>query len=105
MGYLSRKPNSNDIPRNRPNPWGADDDIEDDFYLLATGAGERCSFCQRVIRKCFLEIIRRRFREEHLCPDCYQKKYQKESPAIEREKKRSWSRSVGCASGEDGEAD
>lgn len=95
MGFLSRQPNSNEAPA-RQNPWEANG-IEDDFYLLVSESGVRCSCCQRVVRKHFME--------NGLCPDCFQKNNGSESPAIERERNQRDHRNVGSASGQQGEAD
>jgi len=66
MGYLSRKPTSNDPPRNgAENPWGPQDDIRDDISVLLAGEGRRCAACSRVILNEFL-----RSRGDKLyCPD------------------------------------
>lgn len=96
MGYGSRLPTSNDIPRGESNPWGPGE-LEDDFLLLVSRTGARCSGCSRVTKK--------RFLEDGLCPDCYKNKNGKESPAIGRERRQYFYDNIGCASGEDGEAD
>lgn len=96
MGFGSRQPNFNDLPVNSANPWGGNE-LADDTCLLLNGVAARCADCHRVTRNCFLE--------NGLCPDCYKEKHGKESPAIERERTKRLHQNVGCAGGEDGEAD
>ncbi len=95
MGFLSRKPTSNEAAP-ESSPWGGNE-LMDNFTLLLNGDGAKCHECRRVTRKCFLK--------SGLCPDCYSKKYEKQSPALEQEKERRARANVGCASGEAGEAD
>ena len=66
MGYLSRKPTSNDPPRGREeNPWGPQDDVRDDISVLLSGEGMRCTTCRRVVLNEFL-----RWRDDRsYCPD------------------------------------
>lgn len=61
MGYLSRKPTSNDMPRGGKSPWGGNEFL-DDTALLISGHGERCDGCKRVTQNQHLE--------NNLCPDC-----------------------------------
>ena len=69
MGFGSRQPNSNDLPRYEGNPWGPQDGISDDFSILVGGHGKRCNDCKRV-------VLNRYLKEKNglnYCPDCYQK--------------------------------
>jgi len=50
MGFGSRKPNSNDPPKDlSDNPWMSKDDCLDRVTVLLNGLGSRCSICKRVI--------------------------------------------------------
>ncbi len=65
MGYLTRKPTSNDInSQDKRSPWGGDE-LLDDTALLIGQLGKRCAGCKRVTRNQFLE--------NKLCPDCREK--------------------------------
>lgn len=79
-------------------PWGGNTMI-DDRALLLSGDGTRCKGdgCDKVTKNCFLE--------EGLCPDCYQKEFGKQSPALARRKEELRRASIGRACGEAGEAD
>lgn len=62
MGYLSRKPTSNDLDSQKQrSPWGGDEFL-DDTVLLLNGLGKRCAACKQVARNQFLE--------NGLCPGC-----------------------------------
>jgi len=63
MGYLSRLPNSNDLPKYDTNPWIEENDILDATFLLIDGSAKRCQRCRRPIRVRYLD-------EYCLCPDC-----------------------------------
>ena len=62
MGYLTRKPTSNEPPKKGKSPYGGGE-IIDDFHLLLNGDGRYCKKCQRVTRNEHLD-------ENDLCPDC-----------------------------------
>jgi hypothetical protein len=63
MGYLSRKPSSNEPSTNllAENSWGGNE-IMDDTALLLNGLAKRCKQCNRVAWI--------RYLENDLCPDC-----------------------------------
>ncbi len=65
MGYLSRKPNSNDPPRSREglSLWLGDNDVLDETALLLSGSAKRCSDCGRATDIRYLDA-------SNLCPDC-----------------------------------
>jgi hypothetical protein len=64
MGYASRLPNSNDLPRDQPqgNPWIQETEMMDTFALLLSGRARRCLKCRRPIRVEYLT--------DKCCPDC-----------------------------------
>lgn len=100
MGYLSSKPDSNE-----PQPqsgaksrWLEENELVDEFALLLSGSAKRCKKCAKAVRVYYLE--------GDLCPDCYQKEHNAESPALKRfrdEQRRA--HTGGGACGEAGEAD
>jgi len=65
MGYLSRKPTSNDPPQSREevNPWLEDNDVLDETALLLSGSAKRCRGCKRATSNCYLDA-------RGCCPDC-----------------------------------
>ncbi len=67
MGYLSRKPTSNDPPRPREgkSPWLGDNDVMDEVALLLAGEARRCAKCGRATRVKHLNA-------DQFCPDCQQ---------------------------------
>lgn len=65
MGFLSRQPTSNDIPKGEVNPWGSQNDYYDDFAVLVNGDGKRCCVCKRVVLNRWLKIKD----NKNYCPD------------------------------------
>ena len=67
MGYLSRQPSSNNIPKpkKKKNPWLKENEHVDEFCLLLNGLAKRCIVCKRVASVYYLDS------EQH-CPDCRQ---------------------------------
>ena len=65
MGYLSRQPSSNDMPRasSGKSKWLEEDDVCDEIFLLLSGRASRCSKCQKAVLKKYLN-------SSSLCPDC-----------------------------------
>ena len=64
MGHLTRTPTSNDPPRSATgkSQYLEENELMDEVALLLSGAAGRCSKCNRVVRKKYLE--------SGLCPDC-----------------------------------
>jgi len=65
MGFLSRKPDSNENINSSSNPWGSKNPDLDNFYILLSGKGKRCIICQRVVLNCHLTEINGKY----YCPD------------------------------------
>ena len=65
MGYLSRKPTSNDPPPKRQgkSPWLEETDIMDETALLLNGYARRCTKCRLAVRTKHLD-------DHERCPDC-----------------------------------
>lgn len=64
MGYLSRKPTDNEIPRSQTkNPWLTHNQDMDEVALLLNGLAKKCKGCGRVINNCYLD-------DNFHCPDC-----------------------------------
>lgn len=65
MGFLSRKPTSNDSPRSiaGKSPWLGDDEFFDEVALFLNGMAKRCVGCKRATN------IRHLDSGQH-CPDC-----------------------------------
>ena len=104
MGFLSRKPTSDDPPEKcKDNLWGGDE-CYDDTCLLLNGLAKRCSRCKRVIR---IEYLIKQDTQD-FCPDCAAKtgaispseyKHKKDGCILRR------TRNSGDGGGFDGEAD
>lgn len=56
MGFGSRKPNSNDPPKEQTNPWGSQNECYDDTAVLLNGDGKRCCVCRRVVLNSHLKV-------------------------------------------------
>ena len=69
----------------------------DDKALLIGEDGRRCDDCKEVTKNIFLF--------DDICPDCYKKQNGEVSPALIRYNQWHARASIGCASGEAGEAD
>jgi len=89
MGYMDRKPTSNEKPHPSGSRWLEANGITDEVALLLGGHARRCSQCRRSARTKYLDSSGR-------CPDC-----SGTIPEIRREEP---SGGYGC-SGEAGEAD
>lgn len=64
MGFQTRTPTSNDLPKTKgDNPWLKENDLVDETCLLLNGLAKRCTKCKRAIRIKHLD-------EHQLCPDC-----------------------------------
>ena len=66
MGFQTRTPTSNDLPRPKidgPNPWIEENDLADAVGLILIGRAKRCKICKRPIRLKYLD-------ENQHCPDC-----------------------------------
>ena len=66
MGYLSRQPNSNELPRplvDKKSPWLGDNELLDEVVLILNGLAKRCMKCRRATR------VRHLDSDQH-CPDC-----------------------------------
>lgn len=65
MGYGSRKPTSNDLPRSTGrSPWLVfRNDIEDEFFLRISGRAKDCAGCMRATSVEHLD-------DDGRCPDC-----------------------------------
>jgi hypothetical protein len=65
MGYMSRKPNSNDPPSpERAGRWLDTSDVMDEFALMISGNAKRCRGCKRATSLKYLV--------DGQCPDCRQ---------------------------------
>lgn len=64
MGYMTRTPTSNDIPRKSEDksPYLEETELMDEIALLLSGAAARCSSCELAVRMEYLE--------DGKCPDC-----------------------------------
>lgn len=62
MGYLTRKPDSNDLPEPTDHPWADENEIMDITALCLNGLVVRCLRCNRWTRKSYIS--------NGLCPDC-----------------------------------
>lgn len=70
MGFLTRKPDSNDPPKDfSENPWGPKSDVLDDVAVLLNSMGKRCCRCRRVVMN---EHLKEKD-GKHYCPDCESK--------------------------------
>ena len=64
MGYLSKQPNFNDMPKlSGTSRWLEEDGLCDEIFLLLSGRAARCQKCGNAVRKKYLN-------ENRLCPDC-----------------------------------
>ena len=65
MGYGTRTPTSNDIPKSKDgeSPYLLTNEFEDEFFLLLSGNAKRCSNCRLAIRTKYLN-------PDNICPDC-----------------------------------
>ena len=66
MGFATRQPTSNDIPKPREgkNPWLGDSDCVDELALVLNGTAKRCAGpCVRVTHVHHLD-------SDGKCPDC-----------------------------------
>ena len=64
MGYASRQPSSNDMPRtSSKSRWLEEDAICDEIFLLLSGRAVRCQMCGNAVRKKYLN-------SKGFCPDC-----------------------------------
>jgi hypothetical protein len=63
MGYQTRTPTSNDMPRrDSGNPWLDEDDLVDETFLLLSRRARRCVKCRRA---CMVRHL-----QDGECPDC-----------------------------------
>lgn len=62
MGFMSRKPDSNDPPRDREGRWLDTDEFADEFFLLVSERAHRCRDCH--------EATSDRYLRDGKCPDC-----------------------------------
>lgn len=65
MGYLSRKPSTNERVLPDKSPWLGGCGMVDDIGMLLSGDAERCDKCHRATHT-------RNLSKDHLCPDCRQ---------------------------------
>jgi Zn finger protein HypA/HybF involved in hydrogenase expression len=63
MGYMSRLPNSNDLPHEHENRWLSTNEFLDETALLIQGRALRCRACRRATDKKHLD-------KNQKCPDC-----------------------------------
>ncbi len=65
MGYLSRRPTSNDLSRADydKSSWLGENEFMDEFALLLNGYAKRCIGCKRATNVRYLNSTQR-------CPDC-----------------------------------
>ncbi|KKU48512.1 hypothetical protein A3H10_02285 [Candidatus Uhrbacteria bacterium RIFCSPLOWO2_12_FULL_46_10] len=65
MGYLNRKPASNDPPQPKEgkSQWLGETELLDETALLIAGLAKRCAKCDRATRTKHLDT-------EQRCPDC-----------------------------------
>ena len=66
MGYLTRKPTSNEPSSDTSNPWGSESDVYDDTAVLLNQDGKRCCNCKRVILNRYITYKG----DKPYCPDC-----------------------------------
>lgn len=65
MGYMGRKPTSNDLPNDAydKSRWLEENEAEDEVSLLLNGLAKRCMKCRRAVRVRHLD-------PDRCCPDC-----------------------------------
>jgi len=63
MDHLTRKPTSNELSKEKSNPWIEENLFMDEVALVINGFAKRCTICHRPARLKYLDKNQR-------CPDC-----------------------------------